>query len=396
MTINELREKRNSVWEKAKAFLASHRNESGVLSAEDTATYEAMEKEVVDLGTAIKQLERQEAMERDLNAATSTPITTKPAAGAKADPKTGRASDAYTEAFWKQARNNTSYDIRNALQVGVDTEGGYLCPDTFENQLVTGLTAKNVVRGLAHVISTSSGQHKIPVVANRGTASWVEEEGPIPEGDDTFGLQFFGGHKVGSLIKVSEVLLNDSAFDLEAYFVAEFARRIGNKEEEAFLNGDGAGKPTGILNDAEVGVTAASATAITADELIDLFYSLPAPYRANAVWVMNDSTMRYIRKLKDTTGQFLWQKALHEGEHETLLGKPIYHSPFAPEVAAGAKPILFGDLSYYWIGDRKGITFRRLNERYADTGQVGFLASKRLDGKLILPEAIKCLQMKAG
>ena len=396
MTINELREKRNSVWEKAKAFLASHRNESGVLSAEDTATYEAMEKEVVDLGTAIKQLERQEAMEREMNAATSTPITTKPAAGAKADPKTGRASDAYTEAFWKQARNNTSYDIRNALQVGVDTEGGYLCPDTFENQLVTGLTAKNVVRGLAHVISTSSGQHKIPVVANRGTASWVEEEGPIPEGDDTFGQQYIGAHKVGTLIKVSEELLNDSAFDLEAYFVAEFARRIGNKEEEAFLNGDGAGKPTGILNDAEVGVTAASATAITADELIDLFYSLPAPYRANAVWVMNDSTMRYIRKLKDTTGQFLWHKALHEGEHETLLGKPIYHSPFAPEVAAGAKPILFGDLSYYWIGDRKGITFRRLNERYADTGQVGFLASKRLDGKLILPEAIKCLQMKAG
>lgn len=396
MTINELREKRNSVWEKAKAFLASHRNESGVLSAEDTATYETMEKEVVDLGTAIKQLERQEAMEREMNAATSTPITTKPAAGAKADPKTGRASDAYTEAFWKQARNNTSYDIRNALQVGVDTEGGYLCPDTFENQLVTGLTAKNVVRGLAHVISTSSGQHKIPVVANRGTASWVEEEGPIPEGDDTFGQQYIGAHKVGTLIKVSEELLNDSAFDLEAYFVAEFARRIGNKEEEAFLNGDGAGKPTGILNDAEVGVTAASATAITADELIDLFYSLPAPYRANAVWVMNDSTMRYIRKLKDTTGQFLWQKALHEGEHETLLGKPIYHSPFAPEVAAGAKPILFGDLSYYWIGDRKGITFRRLNERYADTGQVGFLATKRLDGKLILPEAIKCLQMKAG
>ena len=396
MTINELREKRNSVWEKAKAFLASHRNESGVLSAEDTATYEAMEKEVVDLGTAIKQLERQEAMEREMNAATSTPITTKPAAGAKADPKTGRASDAYTEAFWKQARNNTSYDIRNALQVGVDTEGGYLCPDTFENQLVTGLTAKNVVRGLAHVISTSSGQHKIPVVANRGTASWVEEEGPIPEGDDTFGQQYIGAHKVGTLIKVSEELLNDSAFALEASFVAEFARRIGNKAEAAFLNGDGAGKPTGILNDAEVGVTAASATAITADELIDLFYSLPAPYRANAVWGMNDSTMRYIRKLKDTTGQFLWQKALHEGEHETLLGKPIYHSPFAPEVAAGAKPILFGDLSYYWIGDRKGITFRRLNERYADTGQVGFLASKRLDGKLILPEAIKCLQMKAG
>ena len=129
---------------------------------------------------------------------------------------------------------------------------------------------------------------------------------------------------------------------------------------------------------------------------MSLFYELEAPYRENAIWVFNDATMGAIRKLKGNDGQFLWQKALHEGEHEPLLGKPIYHSPFAPEVAAGAKPILFGDLSYYWIGDRKGITFRRLNERYADTGQVGFLASKRLDGKLILPEAIKCLQMKAG
>lgn len=395
--ISELREKRNQVWNKAKSFLETHRNDSGVMSAEDTATYEAMEQEVVALGTAIKQLERQEAMDREMAAPTSSPITGKPEA-AKTDTKVGRASDNYKSAFWQQVRDRSTYEVRNALQVGVDTEGGYLCPDTFENELVTGLTAKNVIRSLAKVINTSSGQHKIPVVATRGTASWVEEEGPIPEGDDVFGQQYIGAHKVGTLIKVSEELLHDSAFDLEKYFIDEFSRRIGNKEEEAFLIGDGSGKPTGILSEggAEVGVTAASATAITADELIDLFYSLPAPYRANAVWVMNDATMKYIRKLKDTTGQYLWQKAIHEGDHETLLGKPIFHSPFAPEVAAGTKPVLFGDFSYYWIGDRTGISFRRLNERYADTGQVGFLATKRVDGKLILPEAIKCLQMKAG
>lgn len=395
--ISELREKRNQVWNKAKSFLETHRNDSGVMSAEDTATYEAMEQEVVALGTAIKQLERQEAMDREMAAPTSSPITGKPEA-AKTDTKVGRASDNYKAAFWQQVRDRSTYEVRNALQVGVDTEGGYLCPDTFENELVTGLTAKNVIRSLAKVINTSSGQHKIPVVATRGTASWVEEEGPIPEGDDVFGQQYIGAHKVGTLIKVSEELLHDSAFDLEKYFIDEFSRRIGNKEEEAFLIGDGSGKPTGILSEggAEVGVTAASATAITADELIDLFYSLPAPYRANAVWVMNDATMKYIRKLKDTTGQYLWQKAIHEGDHETLLGKPIFHSPFAPEVAAGTKPVLFGDFSYYWIGDRTGISFRRLNERYADTGQVGFLATKRVDGKLILPEAIKCLQMKAG
>lgn len=393
--ITELREKRNQTWENAKSFLESHRNESGIMSAEDTATYEAMEKQVVDLGTAIKQLERQEAMDRELSAPTSTPITGKPEA-AKTDTKVGRATDAYKDAFWKQCRDRSSYEVRNALQVGVDTEGGYLCPDTFENQLIVGLTAENAIRSLANVISTSSGQHKIPVVSSRGTASWIEEEGPIPEGDDVFGQQYIGAHKVGTLIKVSEELLHDSAFDLEGYFVREFARRIGNKEEAAFISGDGVGKPTGILNDAEVGVTAASATAITADELIDLFYSVPAPYRTKAVWVMHDSTMRNIRKLKDTTGQYLWQAALKEGDHEKLLGRPIYHSPYAPEVAAGAKPIMIGDFSYYWIGDRQGITFRRLNERYADTGQVGFLATKRVDGKLILPEAIKCLQMKSA
>ena len=286
--------------------------------------------------------------------------------------------------------------MANALQIGVDSEGGYLCPDTFEHQLVQGLSDRNIIRELAHVFNTSSGQHKIPVVASHGTASWIEEEGPIPEDDEVFSQQYIGAHKVGTLIKVSEELLNDSVFNLEDYFVKEFARRIGNKEEQAFLTGDGVSKPTGILSTAQVGVTAASATAITADELNDLFYSLDAPYRINAVWLVNDSTMRIIRKLKDQNGQYLWQKALHEGEHETLLGKPIFHSPFAPAVEAGAKPVAFGDFSYYWIGDRQGITFRRLNERYADTGQVGFLATKRLDGKLILPEAIKVLQMKSA
>ncbi len=397
MTINELRAKRAKAWEAAKAFLESHRSSDGILSAEDDATYSRMEKEIADFGKEIARLERQEALDKEMNAPTSKPLTAKPDA-AKVEEKTGRAADAYKNAFWNQVRNRNgvSYEVRNALQIGVDSEGGYLCPDTFAQDLVKGLTARNIVRDLAHVFQTTSGQHKIPVVATRGTASWIEEEGPIPEGDDVFSQQYIGAHKVGTLIKVSEELLNDSAFDLEQYFIDEFSRRIGNKEEAAFLTGDGAGKPSGLLNDADVGVTAASASTVTADELIDLFYSLDAPYRINAVWLVNDSTMRVIRKLKDQNGQYLWQKALHEGEHETLLGKPIFHSPFAPEIAAGAKAIAFGDFSYYWIGDRQGITFRRLNERYADTGQVGFLATKRTDGKLILPEAIKVLEMKSA
>ena len=236
-------------------------------------------------------------------------------------------------------------------------------------------------------------------MTNKGSAAWVDEEGGIPDGDDTFGQQTIGAHKVGTIIKVSEELLNDAAFDLEGYFISEFSRRVGNKEEEAFFTGDGVGKPLGLLaanGGAEVGVTAASATAITAEELMSLFYELEAPYRENAIWVFNDATMGAIRKLKGNDGQFLWQKALHEGDHETLMGKPVFTSPFMPEMKAGQKPVLFGDFNFYWIGDRQGVTFKRLNERYADTGQIGFMATKRVDGKLVLPEAVKALQMKAS
>ena len=258
---------------------------------------------------------------------------------------------------------------------------------------------QNIFRVLAHVIQTSSGDRKIPVVASKGTASWVDEEGAIPESDDSIGQVSIGAYKLGTMIKVSEELLNDSVFDLESYISREFARRIGNKEEEAFFTGDGKGKPLGVLADtggAEVGVMAAAAGAFTADEVFDLFYSLKAPYRKSAVFLMNDASVKALRKLKDSNGQYLWQPSLTAATPDTLMGRPVYTSAFMPAVAAGAKSILFGDLSYYWVADRQGRSFRRLGELYAPTGQVGFLATQRVDGKLVLAEAVKVLQQKAG
>ena len=187
--INELRAQRAKTWEQTKAFLDSHRSDKGVLSAEDTATYEKMEQEIVDLGREIERQERLDAFERELNTPINTPITQKPDT-AKVDTKTGRASDTYKKAFWAQARTKggmMTAEIRNALQEGVDSEGGYLVPDEFEQTLVQSLEAENVVRSLAHVITTASGSHKIPIVATKGTAAWVDEEGTIPEGDDAFG-----------------------------------------------------------------------------------------------------------------------------------------------------------------------------------------------------------------
>ena len=403
MTILELREKRAKAWEAAKAFLDSHRKENGVLSAEDDAAYTKMEQEITDLGKEIARLERQEALDAELNRPVNRPLTGKPGGRADADDgedKTGRASDDYQKNFWNAMRSKVPMpNVTNALQIGTDSEGGYLVPDEYERTLVEALEEENIFRQMAKVIKTSSGDRKIPVVATKGTASWIDEEGAYPESDDSFGQVSIGAYKLGTMIKVSEELLNDSVFDLQSYISREFARRIGAKEEEAFFTGNGTGKPLGVLaatGGAETGVTAASSTAVTADELMDLYYSLKSPYRKKSVWVLNDSTIKAIRKLKDSNGQYLWQPSLTAGTPDTILGRPVKTSAYMPAIAAGAKTIAFGDFSYYWIADRQGRSFKRLNELFAATGQVGFLASQRVDGKLILAEAVKVLVQKAA
>lgn len=398
--ILELREKRAKAWDAAKAFLDTKRGGDGLISAEDTATYDKMEADVVALGKEIERLERQASIDLELSKATSNPITNAPSKGT--EEKTGRASAEYKKAFWNAMRTRAGEGldpvVRNALQIGTDTEGGYLVPDEFERTLVEALEDENIFRRLANVITTASGDRKIPVVASKGTASWIDEEGTIPESDDSFGQVSIGAYKLGTMIKVSEELLNDSVFRLEPYISKEFARRIGNKEEESFFIGDGSGKPTGILaaaGGAQLGVTTASASAITIDEVLDLFYSLKAPYRNKAVFIMNDATVKAIRKLKDGQGQYLWQPSLQAGTPDTILNRPLYTSAYVPAIASAAKTIAFGDFSYYWVADRQGRMFKRLNELFAVTGQVGFVATQRVDGKLILPEAIKVLQQKA-
>ncbi len=188
-------------------------------------------------------------------------------------------------------------------------------------------------------------------------------------------------------------------FDVESYIATEFARRVGDAEEAAFIGGDGSGKPYGLLNatnGAATGVTAASATALTSDELLDLIYSLKSPYRKRAVFLMHDSTIKAIRKLKDGNSQYLWQPGMKEGEPDRLLGYRLVTSTHMPAIAASAKPILFGDLSSYWIADREGRSMQRLNELYAATGQVGFRVTQRVDGRLVQTEGVRCLVMKSA
>ena len=216
--------------------------------------------------------------------------------------KTGRATDEYRKAFWNGMRNKVlSYEVQNALTIGTDSEGGYLVPDEYEKKLVEALEEEVFFRNLATVIKTSSGDRKIPIVTSKGEAAWIDEGGQFPESDDSFGQTTISAFKLATMIKVSDELLNDSVFNIEQYISREFGRRIGTKEEEAFFIGDGKGKPTGIFNatgGAETGVTS-TGTSITFDDVMDLYYSLRAPYRNKAVWLLNDSTVKAIRKLKD-------------------------------------------------------------------------------------------------
>lgn len=394
--IMELREKRNKAWESAKAFLDSKRGESGLLSAEDAATYDRMEADVVALGKEISRLERQAALDAELSKPINTPITGKPGVADGDAPKTGRASDAYRQAMLDALRCNFRR-VSNVLEEGVDANGGYLVPDEYDRRLIDGMTEANIMRGLATTITTS-GDHKINIAATKPAASWIEEGGALTFGEATFDQILLDAHKLHVAIKVTEELLYDNAFNLEGYIIDQFSKALGNAEEDAFLNGDGTGKPLGIFaatGGGQIGVTTAGQT-IVADELINLVYALKRPYRKNAVFITNDQTLSVIRKLKDDTATYIWQPSYQAGEPDRLLGYPVYTSPYVPTIAAEKPVLAFGDFSYYNIGDRGTRSFSELKELFAGNGMVGYVAKERVDGKLVLPEAVQIMKIAAA
>lgn len=390
MTILELREKRNKAWEAAKAFLESHRTGKGTLTAEDDATYTQMEQEINDLGKEIARLERQEALEAELNRPVNQPLMNKPGSGRGEEPKTGRASDEYRKAMLDAFRSNFKR-VSNILQEGVDADGGYLVPEEYDRRLIDTLSEENIMRRLATIITTS-GEHKINIAATKPAASWIEEGGALTFGDATFSQILLDAHKLHVAIKVTEELLYDNAFNLEGYILDQFGKALGNAEEDAFLNGDGTGKPLGLFAATGGGTVAGTLTAaIKSDDMLDLVYALKRPYRKKASFIMNDKTLSSLRKLKDNNGAYIWQPSYQAGEPDRVLGYAVHTSAYAPEDA-----IAFGDYKYYNIGDRGTRSFSELRELFAGNGMIGYVAKERVDGKLILPEAVQILKLKAS
>lgn len=392
--MQRLFDRRAQAFEAAKGYMDLAEKEARSLTAEEQTAVDRSFEEMDQLTQEIRSKERLLAYEAELRAAGAPQVAAAQTAAAQAS-----AEPAKMDAFLRYVRygaQGMSEPERRALTIAPDTAGGYTVPDEFEKQLVQALNAANVMRSLCKVITTS-GDRNIPVVSAHGSASWIAEEGSYNESNETFAQVTLSAYKAGTLIKVSEELLNDSAFNLADYIADEFGRRVGALEEAAFITGTGSEQPTGIVSSAGVGKTTTSALAVTSDELIDMYYSLGRPYRSKATWLMADATEKLFRQLKNgTTGDYMWQPGLTSGQPNTLLGRPVQVSDSVATLAASAKIALFGDFSYYWIADRQGRYFQRLNELYAANGQVGFRAFERVDGKLILAAAMKTLAITAS
>ena len=390
MRVQELIEKRAKVWETAKNFVDTHEDKNGNLSAEDKETYSRMEAEIEELTNSIERQQRAERREQELSKPVNSPITGKPYKDEpQGEVKTGRASDEYKKAMLTALRSNFR-QVSNVLQEGVDADGGYLVPEEYDHRLIDVLTEENIMRGIATKITTS-GEHKINIAATKPAAAWIEEGGALSFGDATFEQKILDAHKLHVAIKITEELLYDNAFGLENYIITEFGKALANAEEDAFLNGDGVGKPTGIFDKTKGGESIGTLTAaLKSDDILDLIYKLKRPYRKNASFIMNDATLAQIRKLKDNNGQYLWQPSYQANEPDKILGYNIRTSAFAPTDA-----IAFGDYKYYNIGDRGSRSFKQLNELFAGNGMIGYVAKERVDGLLILPEAVKILGLKS-
>ena len=387
--ILEMRENRKKVWEAAKAFVETKRDKDGLLSEEDAKTYAEMEKKVQAYAAEIERMEQMEAMEAEMNRPVNTPIVTKPVSDKQMPEKKGRAADAYKAAMLDALRSGFKR-VSNVLQEGVDTDGGYLVPEEYDNRLIDVLDEENIMRKLGTRITTS-GEHKINIAATKPAASWIEEGGALSFGDATFDQILMDAHKLHVAIKVTEELLYDNAFGLENYIITQFGKALANAEEDAFLNGDGVGKPLGLFAASGGGQIAETLTAaIKADDIINLVYALKRPYRKNASFIMNDKNIAAIRKLKDNNGAYIWQPSAQAGEPDRLFGYPVHTSAYAPEDA-----IAFGDYKYYNIGDRGTRSFKQLTELFAGNGMIGYVAKERVDGKLILPEAVQILKLKS-
>lgn len=359
------------------------------LTAEETATEQRVNNSISELHTKITQAVETEERARDLTDIDRrmTALATIPAVPAVAD----KSEEAQLRRFLNGEIRSvvvTGPERRDLLK-GTTTAGGFAVPTGFYDRLMDHLIeVSSILDAGATVLRTTSGETmQIPKTTAYGAAAIVAEGAAIPESDPTFGQASLGAYKYGRMVQISNELIDDSAVDILGLIARDCGRSIGNLFGAHTITGTGTGQPTGIAVSATTGVTggAGVAGAFTADNLIDLYYSVIAPYRNSpaAAWLMRDASIASIRKIKDTTNQYIWQPSMALGVPETLLGKPIYTDPNMPAVALSARSVLFGDISTYYVRVVNELRFERSDDFAFANDLVTFRCLFRADGLLV-------------
>jgi len=311
--------------------------------------------------------------------------------------------DEYLNAFDKYCRKGVEgLDSmeKKALTVSNDTTGGYLAPPEYVRELLKTITEISPIRSIARVRTTGQRSIQIPKRDGQFAAQWVSESGTRSETTGyTVGLEELPAHEMYALVDISEQDLEDTVFDLEAEMQSEFAEQFAKAEGAAFVSGNAVGKPEGFMTNSSVSsIDSGSNTAITADNLITLVHNIKSDYGRNGTFVFNRSTLAAIRKLKDTAGQYVFQAgmSLQGGVTNTILGQPYVEATDMASIAQNAFPVAYGDFRRaYMIVDRVSLAVLRDPFTQATTGNVRYIARRRVGGQVILPEAITKLKVTA-
>lgn len=408
--VNSLRERRAKVWEQAKevADAASEANRN--FTAEEQGKWDVLNEEINQLDARIKSALDTEQRGRDTDEAFNRLHGGKGGkqAGKGGEQRGGEEPDAELRSWMRGETGSRYYEVKpagrvdwnaiqaRALSVGTATAGGDTVPTSFYDRLVEHMIqTSSILQSGATILNTAGGEViQVPKTTAHSSAAIVSEGSQITESDPAFGQVELGAYKYGTLIQISRELLEDTGVDLEGYLARQAGRALGNAFGAHAITGNGSSKPRGVIMDATLGITGQSGVsgAFSGDNLIDLFFSVIAPYRNNpaAKWVMADSSIANARKLKDVNGQYIWQPGLQAGVPDTILGKAVLTEPNMAAVATSAKSVLFGDMSQYFVRLAGGVRFERSDEFAFDTDLVTFRALMRADGALVdLTGAVK-------
>lgn len=390
----EMRAKRMGLVNEARAVLDAAEAEKRELSAEERQKYDKIVDDARTLKEKAERDERQLAMESELRGLEGSPAATSPKGQESAEERN-------IKAFRSYLINGTMTTELRSLVNDTDAKGGYLhAPEQYMAELLKGIDNSVFVRQFARILPvTTSDSLGVPTLAtDLSDTAWSSEIAAVPEDTSmSFGKRELKPELLSKLVKVSMKLLRTSAIPIENLILERLSYKFSVAQENAYMNGTGTAQPLGVFTASNNGIPASrdisagnTATAITADGLLNAKYALKQQYRSRASvrWCLHRDIVADIAKLKDNNGQYIWRPGIEMGQPDRLLNIPIDESEYAPSVkTTGLYVGILADWSYYWIAELHGLEIQRLNELYAGTSQVGFIGRQYVDGAPVLAEA---------